>query len=219
MPKAIASSAQAPVTENVLRELADLAKVPDEHRSLFFDGVREAVRLVWERREAMTTLTEDISRPLENAASRFYDLLGKLTQGQRELVEGCLAERTCAFDRINGAGGVLEAAYQLADLFCDLTGKSPPRYPHMTAEPRQRGRRPGAVRNWIFQDFVFQLLLYTYEAGGKLTNHKTFRKGTLAQALRLLSPYLPDRFVPKAPPYTTLQRIMSSVKVAEKEAL
>jgi len=74
------------------------------------------------------------------------------------------------------------------------------------------------VKDWPFRDFVSDLVMHTRAAGGKLTLEKNIGTGTLIQALDMLAPHLPRWFVPRCPPHSTLQRVMTEVKAAENEA-
>jgi hypothetical protein len=104
-------------------------------------------------------------------------------------------------------GGLLETTYQVAALFSLLTGKPHPPYPHEAPRPRKRGRRKGGVKDYIFQNFVSDLLNSTKTAEGRLTLEKNIRVGTLIKAIKMLAPHLPLGLVPKRLPTSTLQRL------------
>ena len=64
------------------------------------------------------------------------------------------------------------------------------------------------MKHWIFQDFVFNLLISTRTAGGTLTLDKDVPSyGSLITAIKILTPYLPDGFVPRRFSSSTLQRL------------
>ena len=77
------------------------------------------------------------------------------------------------------------------------------------------------MKDPIFQNFVCDLWISTTAAGGELTLEKTTPpRGTMTKALKMLSPHLPDRFVPKALAGSTLQNIRnfySRIIKAEEE--
>jgi hypothetical protein len=73
----------------------------------------------------------------------------------------------------------------------------------------RRGRPRGRVKNREFQVFVRGLFLAAQRAGGRYTLEKNIREGTVIEAINILAPYLPDGFVPKNLPFSTLQRIKS----------
>ena len=95
-------------------------------------------------------------------------------------------------------------------LFSFLTGRPPPRLPSQPPDLPGKGRRTGSVERWIFQEFVWHLLLSTSEVGGEFTFAKEPLTGTLIGAIEMLAPYLPDGFVPKPLPGSTLQRLIDS---------
>ena len=115
----------------------------------------------------------------------------------------------CVFGNLSGGGfGELhETAYHIADLSCLVTGKPRPRYPSQLPESPAPGRRSGTVKNWIFQNFVRDLLISATEASGRLTLEKNIGRGTLIEAIKILEPYLPTSLVPRPLPVSTLQRI------------
>jgi hypothetical protein len=113
---------------------------------------------------------------------------------------------------------LLEAGYQFAHLFSILTGDRPPAFPHQGPRAPQRGKPSGSVKNWIFQDFVFDLDMHATIAGGKLTLEKNIRSGTLIEAIKRLARHLPDGNVLKRLSPATLQRIKDLVKSNLKAA-
>jgi hypothetical protein len=76
-------------------------------------------------------------------------------------------------------------------------------------QAHRRGRPRGRVKNREFQVFVRGLFLAAQRAGGRYTLEKNIREGTVIEAINILAPYLPDGFVPKNLPFSTLQRIKS----------
>jgi hypothetical protein len=214
MPKSINISLQAPpVPDEVLRRLADLGHVPAAQREFFFESVRTYVQTACELHELVKEgLANKKFATLLRAALTLYEVLGNLNKDEREFMEQILGSRLRRiFDGISSGsvGGLRETAYQLAELFSLVTGKPPPRYPHQAPQPRQRGRRSGLVKNWIFQDFVFDLFNAAGEAEGKLTYNKNRPGPPLVKAIRMLEPHLPVGFVPKALSPSTLQRIQT----------
>ena len=63
------------------------------------------------------------------------------------------------------------------------------------------------MKDWVFQHFVNTLLASATIAGGRLTLEKNIGKGSLIEAIEILAPYLPDGFVRRPMPVTTLQRL------------
>jgi len=219
MPKPISSSQQAPVPDEVLHHLAKFAKVPPDDRQLFFDNVCEAVQTAWERHDIMKGLPiKKKIKALEKTAAILYRTIRNLNKPEREFIEKIVAERKFALNRISRKEGLLEAAYQVSHLFSILTGKPPPPYPRRAGQPARRGKPPGSVTNWIYQDFVFDLILVARAAGGRLPVNPKLRKGPLIIAIELLAPHLPDALIRKPLSAETLRRINKSVSATEKQA-
>lgn len=74
------------------------------------------------------------------------------------------------------------------------------------------------MKDWVFQHFVDVLLSTTAFSGGRLTLEKNIRRGSLIEALNALATYLPDGFIPRSMPATTLQRLKDSNRVVAKAA-
>jgi hypothetical protein len=208
MPKSINNLQQAPVPDEVLHHVADLAKVPDEQRDFFADSVREAIENAWEHHGLVAAWpTGTKIKTLESVASELYKLLHNLDNQERNFIDRLRHQLGFAFDRLSGEGGLVRAGYQFALLFSILAGEPRPAFPHQAPRKSQRGRSPGSVKDWIFQDFVFDLLMFAREAGGGLEFNKN-RPGTpLVKAIRRLEAHLPADFVPRKLPGSTLQRI------------
>jgi hypothetical protein len=149
-------------------------------------------------------------------------MLGNLNSDEREFI-GEILGRTGLFEKISsgGVGGLRRTAYQFALLFSLVTSKPHPRYLHQSPKPRQRGKKLGGVKNPIFDNLVYDLLISTTTAGGKLTLEKSYPPfGTLIHAIETLAPHLPDGIVPKPLSASTLQRIKTrykQVKVALRD--
>ena len=63
--------------------------------------------------------------------------------------------------------------------------------------------------NWMFAAFVVKLRRAARVAGGRLGLQKNIPKGALLEAIGILTPHLPDGFVPKPMSTSTLQRAIS----------
>jgi hypothetical protein len=219
VPKSIDSPEEARLPERVLVWLADLAKVPNDERELFFENIREAVQTTWEQRDIMKGgPTKAKIEALEQTASSLYKLVRNLDSNEREFIKTFLGKRDFAFGRISGEGGLLQTAYEIAHLFSVLTGNPSPPYPHQPPPAARRGKPQGSVKDRAFQDFVFQLDLYASLAGGRLTLEKNIGAGTLLKAIDILARHLPDDVVPEKPlSTTTLQRIKALVRTTIKQ--
>ena len=94
------------------------------------------------------------------------------------------------------------------ELFSTAIGKSMLSIPGTAVLRHKKGRVKGAVGNPVFENFLRHILLFTEEAGGKLTFDKNSKKGTLITALNVLRPHLRG-VVPNALAYRTIQRIIT----------
>ncbi len=95
---------------------------------------------------------------------------------------------------------------ELADLSAEassLLQKKPP--------PRAKGRPCHGSFSSVFSgslvEFTFRLLLHVRASGGRLTLDKNAATGSLLDALELLRPCLPPKFLPRILPLSTLARV------------
>jgi hypothetical protein len=183
------------------------------------------VKTAWELdrlvKVGLKTLADKRGKKLVSAALTLYDTLGNLNKNERALIERIFGgEAKFLFDRTSSEGmtGLDQTAYQLALLFSLMTGKPPPRYSSQLPETPGKGRRVGTVKNWIFQNFVLDLLISTTTAGGSFTFAKEPLIGTLVEAIRMLAHHLPEGFLPRRLPGSTLQRLVDRCTRLEKEA-
>jgi hypothetical protein len=205
------------VPDEVLLQLAGLARIPAEEREEFYDFVREGVQTAWELNElANSGRAWNKSGALVRAAKaalNLYEELANLKQKERDWVQKIL-------DQSQGLLGeeVLKlrgTAYQLATLLNLAIGKPPS---VVVPGPHQAGRKSSAVKNPNFQNFVFQLLIYTRTSEGNLSLEKNIGRGTLLSAVELLAPYLPEGFERNSLSMSTYQRLKDSLSETEKTA-
>jgi hypothetical protein len=177
---------------NVLRRLAELARVPDEKRVEFCRQVSNLVSDMWRydadrRALVVAKQNKSLSRAidaLQAARQALADLDEELREAARELI-------------VEIELGVTQF------LACMGEESGPPR-----RRADGRGRRPGRV-NWMFAAFVVKLRRAASAAGGRLGLQKNISKGALLEAIKILAPHLPDGFVPKPMSTSTLQRTIS----------
>jgi hypothetical protein len=204
------AAAARPVPDVALQQLADRALIPADQREFFFDAIRMNVQTAWELDGLVKGgLANKNGAALLRAALALYEVLGSLNKHERAFTENILGGKSkFIFDRISGGGvgGLRKTAYQLAELFSLVTGKPLPRFPHQPPRPRQRGKKLGGVKNLIFDNFIFDLLISTTTADGKLTLEKNGLFGTLIDAIETLAPHLPNGLVPKTLRGSTIQR-------------
>jgi hypothetical protein len=182
----------------VMQRLADLARVPKiegarEYFSRFIlrilsdawhnDGLRDAAFELQSTNPALSRA----ARALRSARQA----LAYLDKGEREALWWPISE--------------VESGIDLFFEFV-LGGFEPTR-----PQAHRRGRRSGTVKNRAFQIFVRGLFFAAETADGRYTLEKNIGRGTVSQAIEILTPYLPDGFVPKNLPFSTLQRIKSTL--------
>ena len=203
-----------PVSDEVFRQLADLAHVPTAQHEFFFEAVRDNVETACDLTAiAKGGLANEKGATLHRAALDFYEALKKLNKDERKFIERILDGKSkFIFGRISNGGmdALQETAYQLALLSSLVSGKPHPRYPHQSSQPRQRGKKQGWVKHPIFNKFAFDLYLSAKVAGGNLTFDKNVPVGTSwLNAIEMLAPHLPAGFVPEAFPGSALQQLQS----------
>ena len=215
-PTDVATSQSAPpVPDDVLERLAGLGHVPATEREFFFESVRMNVQTACEL-DGLGRLgfANRRGQRLAHAALALYDLIGNLNERERSLIERILEGKAkFIFHRISneeineGINGLEEAAYQIALLSSLVTSRPRPRLPSQPPDPPVAGRRSGTVEHWAFQNFLYDLLISTTEANGRLTLRREYKSGSLIEAMNALKPYLPAHFVPTPLPIRTLQRV------------
>jgi hypothetical protein len=104
--------------------------------------------------------------------------------------------------------------YRLAHLFSILVGKSPPKAPD-----RNPGARSRTVKDVISQNFVRDLLIDADQPGGTPTIEKNIGRGSLIDAIKLLTEHLPEGVAPEKLSWSTLQRIKSRYRNFYTEAI
>ena len=211
-----------PPSEAVLRELADLAQVPEVERNFYYDEILENVRNTCELKELSDGLTKEKSAKMHRSALALQEPLWDLNRRAAEFMDKVLNSKSAfiVFSRISGQGteGLKEVVDQIARFFALLAGKTPPRPPSLGPSQRKRGkspggRRPGSIYNPILQDFIFDIWFSTKRAGGKLSFARSPVKGkpqgTILSAIEKLAPHLPDDFVPNVLPARMLQELIA----------
>jgi hypothetical protein len=194
--------------DDVLRDLAKLANVPDKEQDDFFSDVRSYVQKAWKLDELFKKggLAPKKGTALRKAALDLYDAVGSLNEDEREFIARVFDSKSAKFfDRISSGG--VEGLREIADQIITLSNFAI----HWRQAPRarKRGKPPVPVKNPIFQDFVFDLVRSAGLAGGNLEYTKNAPGMPLVKAIRMLEPYLPDGFVPPKNmlPKSILQRI------------
>jgi ribosomal protein L22 len=177
---------------DVLPQLAELARVPEEKRVEFCRQVSSLISDMWrydaDRRALLVAKqNKSLSRAigaLRAARQALADLDEELREAARELI--------------------IEIELGITQFLACMGEESGP----ARRRADGRGRRPGRV-NWMFAAFVVKLRRAVKAAGGRLGLQKNFNKGALLKAIKIVAPHLPDGFVPKPLSASTLQRIIS----------
>jgi hypothetical protein len=180
-----------------LPRLTDLARVspePERRGRFFRDAVLHVVLDAWDNydlREAASQL-----RTKKPALSR---VVAKLRSAKRALVDLDKHDR----EALRGPISEVESGIDL--LFQRVLGETE----RVKPQAHRRGRPAGTITNRMFKSFVGDLLWAAEACGGRLTFEKNIKKGTLIDAINILTPCLPDGFVPRVLSGSTLQRIKS----------
>jgi hypothetical protein len=207
------AGANAPYTLNLLRafdallpklngampQLADLARVPktEEARTNFSRLIVRTVQGVWCDFELNAHPAWKSPRPRprdaagEEIAARTWQIAARTWRPPPGLSERDLEELFFPWPVLGGSEQIQPQAHR-------------------------RGRPRGRVKNREFQVFVRGLFLAAEWAGGRYTLEKNIREGTVIEAINILAPYLPAGFVPKNLPFSTLQRMKSTLPKRRK---
>jgi hypothetical protein len=189
-----------------LPRLTDLARVPLEppqRRDYFRRVVLDVVLDAWDNDDsrkaasALRSTSPALSRAIDALRSA-KRLLADLDQRDREALWWCILEVEGGIDRLEMVLGGTK-----------LTQSQRGPKPTQPGRMHRPGKPAGTITNWPFQIFVRDLLRAAECCGGRLTFDKHNGKGTLTEAIDILTPCLPAGFVPKALPLTTIQRIKS----------
>jgi hypothetical protein len=175
-----------PVPDEVLRQLAKLARVSAEERENFYDLVCGTVQIVWDwdRRATATKPGRALARAGQ-AARTLHDALGNLNNLDRQWLE-VLLERTIHGHWMDGGlAGLQRSAYHVTYFLSDALGQSPP---DRNPPSHRRGRKTGGVKDLRFQEFVRNILIDANLTGGSLTLQKNIARGTLIGAIKTLAP-------------------------------
>jgi len=183
--------------KGVMQQLADLAHVPttDGAREYFSRFIVRILSDAWENDGPHdASLKLQSTNPALSRAARALrsarQALADLDKRDREALWWPISEVESGIDRF----------------FDFVVGGSEPIRP----QPHRRGRRSGTVKNRPFQIFVRGLFLAAETAGGRYTLEKNIGTGSVLEAIEILTPYLPDGFLPKYS-FSTLQRIKSGL--------
>lgn len=176
--------------------LIELARVSPAAQKRFRDGIYKLVSKTHNdcafRNGKLSGAFVELERNIRAARVATF----KLTKRERVYLDHAIPTK-CGFfdwaDILSFINGVC----------ADLTGKNP--YPHVRSRTG-RGRRRGDVKDYPLKQFVQSLTRELRDTGGRLTLDVKGRRGTWIKALDMLRPLLPARFIPKAPPLSTIER-------------
>ena len=196
--------------KDVALQVADVAGVPPEERDQFCELVQGTVQTVWELdRRAVSSKPGQALIDAAHAARTLHKALGSLNKEDREWVEKLLTPNPWY-------GGELRelplTVWRLAHLFSTAIGKSLSGSPVQATSSKKRGWRQRTVKDATFQNLVTHLLVDAETTGGKLTYAKASGRGTLIEALDVLTPHLPKGVVPSPLPLGTIQKIKTKYR-------
>ena len=192
-------------TEDVLGELARLARVPEDSCESFHYSVCGTVEAVWLREELFkrgpaAEKKGSLARAAE-AALTLHDALASFGKPEQKHLQKIFPSLSAEeFE------GLRQKAYEVSESLNAAMGRPPPRDLNELPRPNRRGRKLDAVKDVLFRRFAYDLLLDAKAAGGRFTADRNSPKGTLIKGLQLLAPHLPPGFVPRRPAATTLDR-------------
>jgi hypothetical protein len=173
---------QTPATRTVLAEIALVAGVPSEHRSMFCDRLQEVIDYAWsvtDRQEKRGRASDLRSAPKRIArdAATFAESLQRTSAGA-----GVEIERYLDGAEFRASAAVVENLRQAAE--------------YAARHPTRLGRQ----RRIHQTTFIAKLRLAVGECNGRpLTFDKNRAGGTLAVALERLTPFLPTGFKSLSP--------------------
>jgi hypothetical protein len=183
-----------PPPKDLLRGLAELAKIPDappSRREGFNICVLNALFDFWDRKE-------DIHASLELKKNKSFAIaIETLKSARQALAQMDEPYRQAFFWPV-------AHAEQGIDDFLMAFGELEPKRPL-----RRRGKPTGKVGDPASNKFVLQLLESASLHGGHFTFRKYPKGGTLVEALKKLALYLPEGVDPDKLSSNTLQRIIN----------
>jgi hypothetical protein len=192
-------------TEDVLKRLVKLARVPDDLCETFHHSVCGTVEAVWIREElfkrgAAAENGGSLARAAD-AALTLHDVLGTFGKPEQEHLQKIFPLLSA-----EEFGGLRRNAYELSKTLNAAMGRPPPRDLNEPPRPNRRGRKLDAVKDVLFRRFAYDLLLDARAAGGRFTVDRNGAKGSFIPGMKLLADHLPPGFVPRRPAATTLDR-------------
>jgi hypothetical protein len=216
--------ARSVLPKDVALRVADIARVPAEETDQFCDLVYGTVQIAWDWHRGASTEPGQALVDAAEAVRILHKQLGKLKEADRLWLERLVAQTSPDKDtrewlerlhgrRIDlpwhdgGLRGLQLTVYRLAHLFSIAVGKSPPKGLGKSSAARNR-----TVKDVISQNFVRDLLIDADQTGGTLSLEKNIPKGTLIDAIDVLTEHLPEGVAPEKLSVSTLQRIKSTYR-------
>jgi hypothetical protein len=179
-----------------LPRLTDLARVPPDpgRRGRFRVAVLDVVFDAWQNDDV-----REAELQLRSTNAVLFHAMTALRSAKRALVDLDKNDREALWWPIS------EVERGIDRFFEWVLGEAE----RVRPKAHRRGRRAGTVKDRMFQIFVSDLLQAAEACSGKLGLEKNIGKGTLIEAIAILTPCLPKGFVPTPLPLSTLQRIKS----------
>jgi hypothetical protein len=192
-----------------IRQVAEIARVPQEHRASFRLQVAD---LIFDSTRAHIIGNDpSIAQLLKVAVEDFLELFLQVLQARTTMASAAgrlqlALEKLANYCEIDYLVDVPPKFMdqQLNDIL-NWANRTPVLAAKLTNKKSRRGRPPGPTYRY-FHEFVCSLVAIVHSVGGRLSFDKNRpADGTLVQALTLLRPHMPLGFVPQVPPSRVLQ--------------
>ena len=198
--------------ERLFVRLAEIGRI-SAGAEVLREGISQRIDMEWQTGPIKPKHLLAQLNSLTRSSSELFECLKKLTKvGLDALWEASYEDGIYETDEERR----IEIAFQLAELTINAKGLASLASRAARSQGQQSRKAMKKTRAALkpiapgrLSGFTLSLLWEMRFAGGKLTLDKNLRKGTLADALNLLRPYLPPRFIPKELPFSTLARIKS----------
>ena len=195
-------------SDEVLAQLADLARVPNETREYFYSWIRIILLGVGPSRATPPPISVSLSRAAK-ALRVAREALANLDESERQRVLSRRSEFTFWGDS--------ELEFQIELLLFCTEGRLDP----IRRRAKYRGRHPGAVENRRLRELIHELFWTAEISEGQFTVDKHSGDGTILKALDVIAPYVIAEILPKKLPLSisTIQRIKKEVAQRLQEYL
>jgi hypothetical protein len=189
--------------------LAKLAQVPSAGLEQFRDSVFVLIVQTWHGHSWRESKRSKAFAEIERGIRAAWIATPKLTKSERVYLDGNISSQIARWGTLYGPVGWRDVLSKMIEVCGTLSGKNPHPYSR-----KGRGRRRGDVTNYPLKNFIQSLVQELEIAGGHLTLDVKGQRGSWAKALNELRPLLPTRFIPAAPPLSTIERWLKEAEHA-----